>query len=125
MMNFIVPASLVITGFIHIIPLSGVLGTKQLQELYGLKFKDPNIYILMRHRSVLFGLFGSLCWYSIYEPKHRSIALIGGLTTTISFMFIAQSTGGEYNDKLKRIVLGDIVAVGSLVVGSIVHFLGY
>jgi hypothetical protein len=122
-MNFIVPSSLALTGFIHLLPLSGAFGRNRLQQLYGMKFEEPNIFILMSHRSILFGLYGSFCWYSIYQPIYRPLALLGGLVSTISFLWIANSTGGDYNDKIGRVIFADIIAAGSLVLGAGVHLM--
>lgn len=117
-MFFVVPSSLALTGFIHLLPLSGAFGRSRLQQLYGLKFEDPSLYVLMSHRSVMFGLYGSFCWYAIYQPVYRPLALLGGLISTTSFLMIANSTGGDYNDKVARVVMADIIAVGALVLGS-------
>ena len=57
-MRYLVSATLVLVGLIHLLPLSGVLSADQLASLYGLSFSEPNLAILMRHRAVLFGLLG-------------------------------------------------------------------
>ena len=58
--RYLVPAMLILVGLIHLLPLSGVLGSERLASLYGLSFSEPNLAILMRHRAVLFGLLGVL-----------------------------------------------------------------
>lgn len=57
-MRYLVSAMLVVVAVIHLLPLSGVLGSERLAALYGLSFNEPNLAILMRHRAVLFGLLG-------------------------------------------------------------------
>lgn len=121
-MLFVVPSALALTGFIHLLPLSGAFGRDKLQSLYGLKFEDPSLFILMSHRSVLFGLYGSLCWYAIYQPIYRPLALLGGLVSATSFLIIALRTG-DYNDKVARVVFADIIAVAALAVGSGVYLM--
>jgi hypothetical protein len=54
-MRYIVPAVLLIVALIHVLPLAGVLGAAKLSSLYGITVQDPNLEILMRHRTVL-------CW---------------------------------------------------------------
>ena len=71
----------------------------------------------------MFGLYGSMCMYAIYQPVYRPLALLGGLISAGSFLVIANSTGGDYNDKVARVVMADIVAVGALIVGSGVYLL--
>ena len=40
-MRYLISVMLMIVGVIHLLPLSGVLGSKQLEILYGLSFSDP------------------------------------------------------------------------------------
>jgi len=57
-MRLLISAMLIVVGVIHLLPLSGVLGSARLGALYGVPIDDPNLEILMRHRAVLFGLLG-------------------------------------------------------------------
>jgi hypothetical protein len=120
MRSTFVSISLLIPGIIHILPLYGVLGSKQLEALYGLKFIEPNLSILMRHRAVMFGLLGSLLIHSAFVPTYRMIAFYSGLISASSFLILALSTGG-YNSKTHGVVLADTVALGSLFIGYVIH----
>ncbi len=113
--------SLLIPGLIHVLPLYGLIGNKYLESLYGLKFNEPNISILMRHRSVLFGLLGGYLTYSAINPTHRNFAFPAGLISATSFLMLAVQTSG-YNAKIRGVVLADVIAIGSLLVGSVLHF---
>ena len=117
-MRYFVSAMLVITGIVHILPLPGVLGSDQLQRLYGLVFEDPNLSILMRHRAVLFGLLGGLMFYAAYRKDLQIVALVAGLVSTVSFVWIAW-TVGDYNAAISRVVAADWVAIACLVAGLI------
>ena len=57
-MRHLISAMLLVVAAIHLLPVTGVLGGDKLTALYGLRFNDPNLFILMRHRAVLFGLLG-------------------------------------------------------------------
>ena len=57
-MEKVVTGLLILVGIIHLLPVSGVLGVERLAVLYGITLEEPNLEILMRHRSVLFGLLG-------------------------------------------------------------------
>jgi uncharacterized BrkB/YihY/UPF0761 family membrane protein len=87
---------LVVAGVIHLLPLSGVLGSERLASLYGLPFNEPNLAILMRHRAVLFGLIGSFLLYSAFQPALQSIAIVGGIISVVSFLYLAWAVG-SYN----------------------------
>ena len=103
-MKYLVPASLLVVGVIHLVPLSGVLGVERLNSLYGISIDNPDLAILMRHRAVLFGLLGLLCVYAAVKPSLQFIALTAGALSVGSFLFLAYAAGG-YNEELHRVSL--------------------
>jgi len=117
--NRIVTAMLVVVAVIHLLPVSGVLGTEQLRSLYGLSFDEPNVEILMRHRSVLFGLLGGALLFSAFKPILHTYALIAATISVVSFLYIAWSVGG-YNHELGRVFLADVIALFCLAIGFLV-----
>lgn len=122
-MKYIVPTALVVAAIIHLLPLSGVLGAAQLEKLYGLPFGEPNLEILMRHRAVLFGLLGGFLLVAVFRPELHGMALVAGMASVISFLYLAWSVGG-YNAAIDRVFTVDVVALVCLVAGSIVHLYG-
>ena len=120
-MKYVVYGALVIAGLIHLLPLSGVLGSAQLASLYGFRFDEPNVSILMRHRAVLFGLIGSFMLWSIFRPSLRSAAFLGGMISVASFILLAL-TADAYNAQIRRVVLVDAAVLLCLLVGTIAHF---
>ena len=119
-MKYLVSAMLVLVGVIHLLPLSGVLGSERLASLYGLQFIEPNLEILMRHRAVLFGLLGAFMVFAAFKPAYRTMAFIGGFISVVSFLFLTWAVGG-YNEQIGRVFVADLVALGCLTVGSVVH----
>jgi hypothetical protein len=119
-MHYIISIALLVAAVIHVIPLSGVLGGKRLEQLYGVALKDPNTEILLRHRAVLFGLLGLLLAAAAYHAELRTLAFCTGLASTISFLIIARMCGG-YNAQLSRVVAADIVAIAALLLGGLLH----
>lgn len=115
-MQYLVSAMLIIVGVIHVLPLSGVFGSDRLTILYGLPFHEPNLAILMRHRSVLFGLLGVFFLFAAFRPPLQTIAFIAGFVSVVSFLWLAWSIGG-YNAQVARVVTADIVALVCLVIG--------
>ena len=121
-LKYIVPASLIVVGVIHLIPLSGVLGIGRLNSLYGIGITDPDLSILMRHRAVLFGLLGVFCIYAAIKPPLQFIALIAGAVSVGSFLYLAHATGG-YNEELRRVFVADLVAAVFLAIGFAGYFI--
>ena len=119
-LKYFVPASLIVVGVIHLIPLSGVFGVGRLNTLYGISIGDPDLSILMRHRAVLFGLLGLFCVYAAVKPSLQLIALTAGAVSVGSFLYLAYATGG-YNEELRRVFIADVIAAAFLVFG----FAGY
>jgi len=119
-MKYLVSVMLIVVGVIHLLPLSGVLGSDRLTSLYGLDFSEENLEILMRHRAVLFGLLGAFMVFAAFKPAYQTIALVGGFISVLSFLYIAWSVG-SYNGQIGRVFLADVVALGCLVVGGLAH----
>ncbi len=118
--RYLVPAMLMVVGLIHLLPLSGVLGSERLASLYGVSFSEPNLAILMRHRAVLFGLLGVFLILAAFRPMFRTIAFIAGFISVVSFLWIALAAE-SYNDQVGRVVTVDVVALICLVVGFGAH----
>lgn len=119
-MRYLVSAMLVVVAVIHLLPLSGVLGSERLAALYGLSINEPNLAILMRHRAVLFGLLGLFFLFAAFRPAFRTLAFIAGFVSVVSFLWLAWSVGG-YNAQVARVFMADIVALACLIVGAAAH----
>ena len=116
-MRYLVSAMLVIVAIIHLLPLSGAIGSERLASLYGISFDEPNIAILMRHRAVLFGLLGLFMLFAAFAPRFQVAAFVIGFVSVVSFLWLASSVGG-YNAAIGRVVTADIVALACLIVGA-------
>ena len=121
-LQFIVRSMLVVAGVIHILPLSGVLGAKHLERLYGVTFTDPNLIVMMRHRAILFALLGAFLLYAAFRPDLVSIAIVGGLISAATFIWLALAVGG-YNGAIARIIIADAIAVVCLLIAAICQVL--
>ena len=119
-MKYLVTATLIVVGVVHLLPLSGVLGSARLTSLYGLDFNETNLEILMRHRAVLFGLLGAFMVFAAFKPAYQTIAFVAGFISVLSFLYLAWSVGG-YNAQVGRVFLADVVALSCLIVGSAAH----
>jgi hypothetical protein len=121
MANKLVALLLLVAGIIHLLPLTGVLGGERLNALYGLALDEPNLQILMRHRAVLFGLLGALLVAAAFIPGLRTLALLGGLLSVISFLLLSWSAP-LYNEALRRVVVADWVALACLLLVLPLHW---
>jgi hypothetical protein len=119
-MKYLVSASLILAGIIHLLPLPGLLGAAKLTALYGLDLSEPNLSILMRHRAVLFGLLGSFLVYAAFKPSLQPLAFVAAFVSVVSFLLLAWSSGG-YNTQVGRVVTADLVALVVLVIGAAVR----
>ena len=114
-MRWLASATLVIAGVIHLMPLPGVLGAERLAALYGVAFDDPNLSILMRHRAVLFGMLGAFLLVAAFRPGLQVVAVVAGLVSVLSFLYLAWSEGG-YNVRVGRVLFADVVALVCLLI---------
>jgi hypothetical protein len=75
----------------------------------------------MRHRAVLFGIIGCLLLYSTLSPRLQPIAILAGLLSAGSFLWIAFEVGG-YNAMINRVVQADIIALVCLLLAAVLRF---
>ncbi len=113
---------LIIAAIIHLLPLVGLAGADRLTKLYGIPIEEKNLLILMRHRAVMFGLFGAFLVYAAVVPAVRGAAIFVVLISDIAFLVLARTTGG-YNTAMARVVKADIVAIVALSVALVLVFL--
>lgn len=119
-MRHLVSGTLLVVGVIHLLPLSGVLGSERLASLYGIPFAEPNLAILMRHRAVLFGILGLFFVIAAFRPGLQLAAFGVGFISVVSFLALAWSVGG-YNAQLARVCTADLIALACLVIGLVAH----
>lgn len=115
-MGIVVAVCLIVTGVIHFAPVTGVLGTDRQAALYGARDLSADEAILMRHRAVLFGLLGLLLLAAAFPPELRLPAILGGLVSTLSFLWLAWSVG--HGPALGKVVAADLVAIVALVIAG-------
>ena len=117
-MRHLVSLMLLVVAAIHLLPVSGALGSERLAALYGLPFDEPNLALLMRHRAVLFGLLGIFLGIAAFRPAWQPAAMVAGFVSVASFLALAWSAG-ELNPQIRRVVAADWVALACLVVAAV------
>lgn len=106
-MQILIKAVLIITGIIHLMPLSGVLGIPQLQKLYGVPIDEGGVDLLMRHRAVLFGIIGAFFLFAAFSPKYQLVAVIAALISVSSFIALKLLSGPQ-NSEIMRVYYFDV-----------------
>jgi hypothetical protein len=117
-MKYVSLVALLISGVIHLVPVSGALGATHLSRLYGIDVDDTNLAILLQHRAFLFGILGVFMLAAIPLASIRIAALLVGLFSAASFVLFAFFVG-DFNDAIRRIVIAD-VAISILLVAGLV-----
>lgn len=121
-MKKIISVLFIVVAIIHLLPVSGVLGSEYLFSLYGLPLKETDISILMRHRAVMFGLLGLFLVYAAFKPAFQPLAFIAGFVSVISFIVLAWSTG-DYNEEINRVIFADVFAFICLLLAGILYII--
>ena len=117
MLNWVISIALINAGFIHLLPIVGVIGAERLEGLYGIRLDDLNLIILMRHRALMFAILGMFLIYAAVKPDIQNLAIIAGLISALGFILIAL-TSQPYSVSISRIVVADFVAVASLLIAG-------
>ena len=121
-MDIVAAVLIAIAGIVNLLPIAGALSGDRLHALYGLPLGDANLVILMRHRAVLFGIVGGLLLTAVFVDELRPFAIVAGLLSMMSFVLIARIEG-DYNDRLRRILMIDLVASIGLAAAGVIELL--
>ena len=108
---------LLVTGIIHLMPVIGIMGGERLAQLYDIEIATDNLSILLRHRAVLFGLLGAFLCLAAFRRHLQSLAIIGGLTSVVSFLILALLEP-DYTAPLQKIVIADLIALACLLIAG-------
>lgn len=97
-------------AIIHLLPATGVIGSRHLQRLYGVATQTPDLAILLRHRALQFALLGVLSLAAAFVPSLRILAAIALAASMLGFVLIARSESGG-SAPLRRVARIDGVAL--------------
>ena len=118
-MSWLVSASLVVVGLIHLVPSLGVLGADRLHALYGVELPSTETVLLMRHRAVLFGMIGSVMVLAALRPDLHWLGLVLGLVSVSSFLLLAH-VAPSLNAQVTRVIIVDWFALCLLLLATFV-----
>ena len=119
-----VGAVLLVIAVIHLAPVTGALGSRQLLSLYGVDASgDASVQLLLRHRAVLFGLLGASLAVMAFQPSlHAPALLLAGISVT-SFLYLAAGNASLLGPAIHRVVRIDAVALVLLMLAGIAQAL--
>lgn len=117
-MQFIIIGGFVIAAIINLLPLMGVMGTPQLERMYGVSILGADMAVLMRHRAILFGVVGALLAAAAVMPSLRLTAFLAGMLSMVSFL-VFQALEGQTNEALGRVAMVDYVGIAALAIAGV------
>lgn len=109
----IITGLIVLAGIINFLPVIGAVSVAQIEGLYGVDASDPTLGILLRHRAVLFGLIGGFMIVAAFCRRLHLTAIIGGLISMLSFLWLYFLTGDQ-PQALLSIIYADIAGIAFL-----------
>jgi hypothetical protein len=116
--DFVVAGCLLVVAVVHLLPVVGVAGSRQLDDLYGIGSVSGDVEILLRHRAVLLGLVGLVLLTAVWARSLRLTATAVGVASTASFIVIAMLDGTS-TPEIRRVVVIDVAAVGLLAIVAV------
>ena len=110
----VVPTLFVLAAAIKLPPVLGLFAPGRIPGAYGVRFDDPNLLILLRHRAGLFAIVGVLLLAAAFTPRLRPLATLVGLYSMISFNVVVW-LDGPTNELLVRYAGIDLVGIALLI----------
>ena len=109
----------VLVGLVNVVPIVGVLGAAKLEAVYGVPITNDDLLLLLRHRSILFGLLGGFLIFAAFREQWRALATVAGLVSMVAYLALAWPIAG-HGAAIQKVFWADAVAVVLLVVGYVI-----
>mgnify|MGYP000262078733 FL=1 len=75
-----------VIGLVHLIPVTGMLGTQRLTALYGIEVPEGDIVLLLQHRALGFALVAIVCFTSALNSTWLGPARLIATLSMVSFV---------------------------------------
>lgn len=112
---------LIIVGLINFIPLAGILSAQKLEGAYDVVLSSNDMIILMRHRALLFGLFGGFILFSAFAPSFQGAAMIMAGISMVGFAVLVHSVG-DFNASINKVLIVDYVGIVFLAIAAFLKY---
>lgn len=113
--NALVTGAFLFTGAINVLPLFR-------EDKFRMLGTGNDLAVLMRHRSVLFGLVGSYLCMAAFMRSLRSSGFIVGLSSMVSYVAIVVTSPGGLlglHDELQKDFWMDLIGSATLCIGAV------
>jgi hypothetical protein len=118
-MRYLATILFVLVGLVNFVPIVGVLGAAKLEAVYGVPITHEDLLLLLRHRSVLFGLLGGLLIFAAFRVQWRALATVAGLVSMGAYLMLAWPLAA-HGAAIQKVFWADAIAVVLLVVGYLI-----
>lgn len=115
-MRHVASALFLVVGLINFVPIVGVLGAAKLEAVYGVAIANDDLLLLLRHRSVLFGLLGGLLILAAFRVQWRALATVAGLVSMFAYLLLALPLV-THGDAVQKVFWADAIACVLLLAG--------
>jgi len=114
MQESLTKVALLVVAVIHLMPAVGFVGRSSLARLYGIEIDSPDMEVLMRHRSALFGILASIFAFAAFDAPTRPVAFAAAATSLLTFFYLA-ATIPNTTRAIRKIIIADVVAAAALI----------
>ena len=105
------------------LPIAGFFSASALETLYAIRVDSPDLEVLMRHRSALFGILGTLFAYAAVHPPTRPVAFAAAAASLVTFFVLAATIPGTTH-AIRKIIIADVIAAAALATACALDCLG-
>lgn len=122
MIQIFIGVVFVLVGLLNAYPAIGMLGSKQLNGLYGLTFTEANLLTLMQHRAVMLGLIGLFLIVAAFRRELQPAAFVLGFASMLSFVLFARLQD-DPSPWISKVAVADIAGSALLAVALGLYWL--
>lgn len=97
-----------VLALVHLTPALALLRPSMLTALYGVTRESP-LFVVMHHRSALFVVVLMLCIWPLFDPRVRTLSVVGVGASVITFLFLYWRAGAP--KLLRRVAIADLVGL--------------
>lgn len=98
----------IVLALVHLTPALAFLKPSMLTQLYAVERGNP-LFVAMHHRSALFVVVLTMCIWPMFDPRVRTLSVVGVGASVLTFLFLYWRAGAPA--LLRRIAIADTIAL--------------